>query len=51
MRLYVDGVEHFLAKKKIGNFTANVEYTVSGGEVEVLNLYSYVITLAGQDNE
>lgn len=50
-KLYVDGEEHFLAKKKIGNFTANIEYTVSGGEVEVLNLYSYVITLAGQDNE
>lgn len=50
-KLYVEGEEHFLAKKKIGNFTANIEYTVSGGEVEVLNLYSYVITLAGQDNE
>lgn len=50
-KLYVEGEEHYLAKKKIGSFTANVEYTVSGGEVEVLNLYSYVITLAGQDNE
>lgn len=48
-KLYVEGEEHYLAAKKIGNFTCNVEYAVSGGEVEVLNLYSYVITLAGQE--
>lgn len=49
-KLYVEGEEHFLAKKKIGNFTCNVEYSVSGGEVEVLNLYSYVILLTGQED-
>ncbi|HIT30898.1 MAG TPA: hypothetical protein IAC26_08670 [Candidatus Scatomorpha stercoravium] len=48
-KLYVEGEEHYLAAKKIGNFTCNVEYAVSGGEVEILNLYSYVITLAGQE--
>lgn len=47
-KLYVEGEEHYLAKKKIGSFTANVEYTVSGDEVEILNLYSYVITLSGE---
>lgn len=48
-KLYVEGEEHYLAAKKIGNFTCNVEYAVSGGEVEIPNLYSYVITLAGQE--
>ena len=48
-KLYVESEEHYLAAKKIGNFTCNVEYAVSGGEVEILNLYSYVITLAGQE--
>ena len=48
-KLYVEGEEHYLAAKKIGNFTCNVEYAVSGGEFEILNLYSYVITLAGQE--
>ena len=48
-KLYVEGEEHYLAAKKIGNFTCNVEYAVSGGEVEILNLYSYVITLTGQE--
>ena len=36
--------------RKIGNFTCNVEYAVNGGEVEVLNLYSYVILLTGQED-
>ena len=31
-KLYVEGEEHYLAAKKIGNFTCNVEYAVSGGE-------------------
>lgn len=47
-KLYIEGEEHYLAKKKIGSFTANVEYTVNGDEVEILNLYSYVITLSGE---
>ena len=29
-KLYVEGEEHYLAAKKIGNFTCNVEYAVSG---------------------
>jgi 4Fe-4S ferredoxin iron-sulfur binding domain protein len=49
-KLYVEGEERYLAKKKIGNFTCNVEYAVNGGEVEVLNLYSYVILLTGQED-
>ena len=49
-KLYVEGEECYLAKKKIGNFTCNVEYAVNGGEVEVLNLYSYVILLTGQED-
>ena len=49
-KLYAEGEERYLAKKKIGNFTCNVEYAVNGGEVEVLNLYSYVILLTGQED-
>ena len=48
--VYVECEERYLAKKKIGNFTCNVEYAVNGGEVEVLNLYSYVILLTGQED-
>ena len=37
-KLYVEGEEHFLARKRIGNF--------SGDSVEVLNVYSHVVMLS-----
>lgn len=44
-KLYVEGEEHFLARKRMGKFSAYVEYTM-GAEAEVLNVYSHMVTLA-----
>lgn len=49
-KLYVEGEEHYLAKKRIGNFTCNVEYAVADGEVELLDLYSYMVQLSGRED-
>lgn len=49
-KLFAEGGERFLAKKRMGNFTCNVEYAVDGGGVEVLDLYSYVVQLTGQED-
>lgn len=38
----------FLAKKRIGNFTVNMEFTRSGDNIELCNVYSYVVRLAGE---
>lgn len=45
-KLYIEGEEHFLAKKRLNNFTPNVEYILSNGEVEIVNLYSYIISFS-----
>lgn len=45
-KLYVEGEEHFLARKRIGNFSAYVEYSLNGDSVEVLNVYSHVVMLS-----
>lgn len=38
----------FLAKKRIGNFTVNMEFTCSGDDIEICNVYSYVVRLTGE---
>ena len=38
----------FLVKKRIGNFTVNMEFTRSGNDIEVCNVYSYVVRLTGE---
>ena len=43
-KLYVE--EHYLARKRIGNFSAYVEYNLNGDSVEVLNVYSHVVLLS-----
>ena len=48
-KLYVEGEQHFLARKRMGNFSAYVEY-ILGDDVEVLNVYSHMVTLA-EDNQ
>lgn len=45
-KLYVEGEERFLARKRIGNFSAYVEYRLNGDSVEVLNVYSHVVLLS-----
>lgn len=50
-KLYVEGEERYLAKKKLSNFTPNVEYIVKDGEVEIVNLYSYIISFADPKGE
>lgn len=38
----------FLAKKRLGNFTVNVEFTRSEDTVDICNIYSYVVSLDGE---
>lgn len=45
-KLYIEGEEHYLAKKRLNNFTPNVEYILRDGEVEIVNLYSYIISFS-----
>ena len=42
-KLYIEGEEHFLARKRIGKFSAYAEYSVKGNAVEVLDVYSHMI--------
>lgn len=51
MKLYLDGENRYLAKKRINNFTANVEYSLGDNEVVILNIYSYIIRLVSSDPE
>ena len=50
-KLYIEGEEHYLAKKRLNKFTPNVEYIIADGEVEVVNLYSYIISFADPKGE
>ena len=42
-KLYMEDEEHFLARKRIDNFTAYVEYAVKEDAIELLDVYSHVI--------
>lgn len=48
-KLYIEGEERFLARKRIGKFSAYVEY-ILGDAVELVNVYSHMVTLA-EDNQ
>lgn len=45
-KLYDEENGHFLAKKRIGNFTANLEYLLDGESVEVVSMYGHVVKLS-----
>lgn len=45
-KLYVEGEAHFLARKRIGNYSAYVEYLLADGCVEVVDVYSHMVKLA-----
>lgn len=44
-KLYVEGEEHFLARKRMGNFSAYAEYILGEDSVEVLSVYSHMVTM------
>ena len=46
----VDG-DRCLAKKRLGNFTAYVEYSPADGAVELLDVYSHRIMLNEDQND
>jgi hypothetical protein len=50
-KLYMEGENRYLAKKRLDNFTPNVEYSIGDNEIEILNLYSYIITLTKSATE
>lgn len=44
-KLYIEGENHFLGKKRMNNFTVNIEYVVGDSEVELVNAYSHLVHL------
>ena len=44
-KLYIEGEQHYLARKRMGKFSAYAEYTVSDGGIELLDVYSHMVTL------
>ena len=46
--LHDAGGKRFLAKKRLGNFTVNVEFVLSGNDLEICNVYSYVVALTDE---
>ena len=44
-KLYKDGENRFLGKKRIGNFTVYAEYGVNDNSIELFNVYSHRVIL------
>jgi len=44
-KLYIENENRFLGKKRMGSFTAYVEYVVKDGGYEILNVYSHRVSL------
>ena len=42
-KLYVEGEEHFLARKRIGKFSGYVEYLLTDDGAELLDVYSHMV--------
>jgi len=49
-KLYAEGENRFLARKRIGNYSAYVEYILGDGSVEIADVYSHMVKL-GADAE
>lgn len=45
-KLYIEGEQHFLARKRMGNFSAYVEYEMNGDSVKLVDVYSHMVKLA-----
>lgn len=48
-KLYMEGEDHFLARKRMGNFSAYVEYKTSTDEIELIDVYSHMVKLAADE--
>ena len=44
-KLYIEGEDHFLGKKRMGNFTAYVEYAIAESGYKILDAYSHRVSL------
>ena len=44
-KLYVEGENRFLARKRIGSYSAYVEYILGDGSVETTDVYSHMVKL------
>lgn len=49
-KLYAEGENRFLGRKRIGNYSAYVEYVLGDGFVEITDVYSHMVKL-GADAE
>jgi len=45
-RLYIEGENHFLGKKRLENFTVYVEYEKENEGYRILDVYSHRVALA-----
>ena len=48
-KLYIEGEEHFLARKRIGKFSAYMEYVPQGDSFELIDVYSHMVTFEGEE--
>ncbi len=48
-KLYIEGEQHFLARKRMKKFSAYVEYVIEDGSVKLLNVYSHIVTFQGEE--
>lgn len=42
-KLYIEGEEHFLARKRMGKFSGYVEYVLTDDGAEILDVYSHMV--------
>ncbi len=42
-KLYIEGEEHFLARKRMGKFSGYVEYVLTADGAEILDVYSHMV--------
>lgn len=42
-KLYIEGEEHFLARKRMGKFSGYVEYVLTSDGAEILDVYSHMV--------
>lgn len=47
-KLYLDDEPHFLSRKRIGNFSAYVEYVMRDEEIELIDAYSHIVTFGDE---
>ena len=48
-KLYNEEDDHFLARKRIGKFSAYAEYAIHENSIELFDVYSHMVTFEGEE--